>query len=278
MNPQQSYGLVAFDPGAPTFGRWPATSGGGRVREVAADADAEFFHLRILLTAPLAAGEHLLVGYDTYGDGVGESRLPDGRTSPRRLEFVLSVGDGPVQDGIERARVSVMGSYDLYSILGAPASHPSEFRSTRSDSGDWWPIVYNLAGAHQSDDGRYQFPARDWEAGLLRVRRPDDLFSSQDAVVVDGSTVTIRVPWNLLQFTDPSALQVMNDDPSTDGVRETAETEGIAAVVALGDDVVSTNRFRWERWDHAPPTTERLKASASTIRDALRQIPTYPDR
>jgi hypothetical protein len=280
MNPQQSYGLVAFELPPPDFGRWPASEGDGRVLRVEADADAEAFRVRIELASPLTPDETLWVGYDTYGDALGERVLPTGAISPLRIEHLLSIGGAVVEDDedAERARLTVMASYDPYTINGASSPLPSLFRSTTADGEGFRPIVYNTTGARESDDGVFRFPALDWEAGRLRVRRDAGAASSHDAVLVEGSTVTVSVPWSLLQFTDPSALQVLSDDVATEGVRETETTEGIAVVVSLGDAVVATPRFLWERWDRAPETTERLKRSAEILAEALASIPAYPDR
>jgi hypothetical protein len=88
--------------------------------------------------------------------------------------------------------------------------------------------------------------------------------------------VDIRIPWTLLQFTDPSVLEVMDDNRATSAT-EIAVSDGIALSVSLGKEILETkppySRFRWEPWDAAPPTTEREKASMTAFGAALKAIP-----
>jgi hypothetical protein len=90
--------------------------------------------------------------------------------------------------------------------------------------------------------------------------------------VFDGATVDVRVPWTLLQVTDPSDLRVLDDDPTT-RPRETTLTEGFRIAVSLGTDLVETSRMKWARWDTAPSYTERRKLSYAVFGEGLRRIP-----
>ena len=267
MHPQQSYGLMAFDLGPPDFEVMPEVTGDGRIARVRAAADAEYFHVE--LTLDEATDEPIIVAFDTYDDELGESQLPNGVRSPRAVEFVLEIGEST-------AELSVMSSYDLYSILGAEARGTPVFRSTVSDGGGWLPWVWNTATEHVSGDGLYTFPAEDFEAGHLIVRRAGDETTSQDAVVVDGLTITIRVPWLLLHFTDPSTLSVFHSSTGEGRAREARVTEGIGLVVNLGDTTLETPRFTWDGWDQAPETTDRLKASVEVLGEALELIDPFP--
>ncbi len=46
-NPEQNYGLIAFDSGPPDFGRWKAIERTGYIRKVETAYDNEFFHCRL---------------------------------------------------------------------------------------------------------------------------------------------------------------------------------------------------------------------------------------
>ncbi|MBC7018197.1 hypothetical protein, partial [Salmonella enterica] len=72
--------------------------------------------------------------------------------------------------------------------------------------------------------------------------------TGHSAVVFDGAKITVRIPWTLLQVTDPSDLRVLDDDPTT-RERETSPTEGFRIAVSLGDELVETPRWKWARWD-----------------------------
>jgi len=268
MNPQQSYGLLAFDLGPPDFGVMPEVEGEGRVRRVRGAADAEYFHLEITLDA--ATEEPIVVAYDTYDDELGERQLPNGVRSPRPVEFALDIGTST-------AELSVMASYDLYSILGADTRGTSLFRSTASDGGGWHRWVWSMTLEHEVGNGFCLFPAQDWGAGHLPVRREGDPETSLDAVVVDGATVYVRLPWTLLQFTDPTTRSVFHSSTGVGTERESRVSEGIGIVVSIGDTTFETPRFTWEGWNEAPETTDRLKESVEVLREALMDIDPYPD-
>jgi hypothetical protein len=261
--PEQNFGLIAFDLGPPGFSRvWEGTD---RVREVRAAADAAFFHLRIALTPALSAGETLTLGFDTYGEDVGESILPGGARAGRRSELALVLRPPAY------AQLLVTQAYDLTGIWHGSSRDEQLYHSIATDGAPWVPVRWQIGGAHGSDDGLFDFPDIFFPIGVLRARESAAVATSLDAVVFGEQAVEIRIPWTLLQFTDPTTLSVMNDDRSTRG-REVARSEGIAVVVSLGEERVETRRFLWAPWDTAPPTTEREKASLALFSQVVLEI------
>ena len=61
MNPQQSYGLISFDPTPVDFTSLPSTTGDDGIREIALAADAQFLHVRVTLADSLRDGQRMLV-------------------------------------------------------------------------------------------------------------------------------------------------------------------------------------------------------------------------
>lgn len=275
-SPEQNFGLLAFQLAPPDFGVLPSTSGAGRVRRVRAAADAEFFHLEIALASPLGDDEPLTVGYDTYADDRGESVLPNGKRTTQRSELALTV----TRAGAE---LVVTEAYDQFRVWhdtqaawhddpdgSLPAGRP--YRSVPSDGGKWNLVRWLNNSEHGSDDGVYSFPETVQDIGKLRVRDASEPETGQSAVVIDGASITVRVPWTLLNVTDPSALRVLDDDPTT-RPRETTITEGFRVAVSIGDDLVETERLRWAGWESAPRYEERRKLGFAIFADGLRQIP-----
>lgn len=275
-SPEQNFGVLAFELAPPDFDALPATQGSGRVKDVRGAADAEFFHLAITLATPLGDTETLTIGYDTYADDRGESVLPNGKRTVQRSELALAVTR-------READLLVMEPYDQVGVwhdtqaawhnavdARLPSGRP--YRSIASDGGRWNLVRWQNNGEHGSDDGVYNFPAAFQDIGKLRVRDVTEPETGQSAVVLDGARLTVRVPWTLLQVTDPSDLRVLDDDPTT-RERETTITEGFRIAVSLGDDLVETPRLRWQRWDTVPAYKERRKASYAIFADGLRAIP-----
>jgi hypothetical protein len=275
-SPEQNFGLIAFELDPPNFEMFAPTSGSGRVSEVRGAADAEFFHLEIALSAPFTDGETITVGYDTYADDRGESVLPDGKRTTQRSELALTI----TRAGAE---LKVMEAYDQFAVWHdtqaawhnkqeseLPSGRP--YRSVPSDGGKWNLVRWQNNSEHGSDDGVYNFPATVQDIGKLRVRAATEPDSGQTAVVIDGATLTVRVPWTLLNVTDPSEVRVLDDNPKT-RERETVVSEGFRIAVSLGDDLVETPRLRWPAWNTVPRYKERRKLAYGIFAEGLRAIP-----
>lgn len=263
-NPQQSYGLLAFDLGPPRWDAFPATAGTGRVQKVETFADAEFHWVRLTLATPLADGETFTMGYDTYRDDLGETLLPDGARTKRRSELALTV------TAPSTASLRVMKAYDLYGFgVTMPYSHK---QSVASDVGAWVDVRRSTSTAHGSDDGVYQFPGLDQPIGQLVARRAEMPGTTRDAIVIDGNVVEIRIPWSLLQVADPATFSVVHDDPKSQN-NTSMVTEGIGLSISLGDEVLETNRQLWPTWRGAPKFTERYKPSADALAESYAALP-----
>jgi hypothetical protein len=271
MSPEQNYGLVAFDLPPPTFQRWPAVSGGGRVRSVKADANAEYFFVRLQVAGGLADGETLNIGFDTYADDRGETTLPNGVKSGKRHEIALTV------TAPGSAQLYATEAYDLAKIWnGLAAATPKQlWHSIATDGAPWVPIRWYNKGVRVWRDGSVH-QGTVAETGQLRTRRGTVPATTLDAVVLDGETVDVRIPWMLLQFTDPTTLSVLDDNQATASVQETAVSAGIGLSVSLAGELVETTRFRWDPWEKVPATTERAKASIPAFSAAIRSMEAIP--
>jgi hypothetical protein len=275
-SPEQNFGLLGFALDPPNFDMFPPTTSAGRVSEIRASADAEYFHLKLTLTSPLADGESMTIGYDTYGDDVGETILPNGVKTTQRSEFALTVTH-------QEADLMVTEAYDQFGVWhdtqsawhnnpngSLPAGRP--YKSIPSDGGKWNLVRWKNNGEHGSDDGVYRFPETVQDIGKMRVRTAAEQETGQSAIVFDGSVITVRVPWTLVQVTDPSDLRVLDDNPKTRD-RETVITEGFRLAVSLGGELVETPRLKWQRWDTCPKYTERRKLAYQIFADGLRGVP-----
>ena len=96
-------------------------------------------------------------------------------------------------------------------------------------------------------------------------------------MVLDDAYVRVRMPWTLLQFTDPSSRRVMHDDRDT-AERETTVSEGIAVSATLDGAVLDAPRQSWDGWDTLDPATtpEHRKASFDLLGERFRALPHPP--
>jgi len=271
-SPEENFGLIRFDFEPPGFDLFPAKMGSGLVRRIDVDYDAEYFHVRVELSRDIVDGETVEVAFDTYRDDLGERTLPGGALLERRHEVVASVtapDPGPLY---------ILPEYTTLGIWHALSEPHQIYRSVKKDTGEWDPVVWLNDSAHFSDDGSFAFPPTyDEGIGRLVVRRenaPEEPY--HDAAVIDGRVVTLRIPWTLLHFSDPSQMQVLHDDLAT-RERENAVSGGIAVGVAFQGAILETGRFSWPFWDEAPPTVEVKKPSFEIYAAALRELPFFLD-
>lgn len=263
-SPEENFGLIAFDLPAPSFQSMGKAE--GRIREVQAAADAAYFHLKITLDKPLTAQEQLVVGFDTYADDLGELVLPNRVKTHRRNEFALTLNQR------NQAELLVTQAYDLVGIWHNSSGSQQVYQSTATEGAPWQLVRWQNGQPHTSRDGTMVFPLTHFALGDLHVRADGESGSSLDAVFLKGNTIDIRLPWTMLQFTDPSSLSVTHDNRQTPG-RETRVSEGIGIAVSLGSELVETGRYRWPGWDKAPATTERLKANLEVLKQTLNSLP-----
>jgi hypothetical protein len=258
-NPEQNFGMVSFDVPDPSWTRWPETKSSCGMA-LNADMDHAFFHVRVKLGATWTPTDSVEISFDTYDAAKGEQLTPSKRTLNNRAEFTLRLqGDS--------AQLYVTRAYDLFGIWHKVASATQLFHSTAT-SGDPWNLVRwkNNRGATDI-----------FEIGRLRVHDMTGASASLgasagtslDAVTMHGDTADIRIPWTLLQFTDPSLREVMDDDRTT-AAREVAVSDGIAVTAMTSTCRIESPRLTWDDWNEAPATVEREKSSLKILENALK--------
>ena len=268
-SPEQNFGLIDFELPEPKYGSEKAAKGDGEIESAVGYADAAFFHAKIELKDDFEAADRLVVGFDTYGDDIGESKLPDGTFTENRNEFALVI------EGSETATLRVTDEYNLVGIWHNNSDEDQLYRSVKSDDGEWELFRIQNQQPHGSNDGEYYWGPGYFDAGKLGIREEDEQESNLDAVVIRGDRIDIRLPWTFLHFTDPSQRHVMDDDRDTpEG--EVSTSDGIALSVSLNSEhLLESARYSWDTWDEAPETTERTKRSAPVLSEALQALPGF---
>lgn len=258
-SPEQNYGLLGFKEPDPVFSRWTESTGNGKLKSVKGDMDNAYFYAKILLASPLLAQDTLWVAFDTYRADLGESVLLNGQRINKRAEFLIAVNNSDVSP------MFVTEAYNLYGIWHKTSSPSQLFHSIASDNSPWNPIRWKTNWYEWS----YQ------EIGMLRTATEGDIFSSLDGVRFQGNAITIRIPWSLLQFTDPSRQEVMDDDKSTPK-REVAITDGISLSISYKGELLETKRFTWDNWDHLDNLMDYEKTSYDVFIKGAAKVPDRP--
>jgi tetratricopeptide (TPR) repeat protein len=313
MDAEENYGLLAAWPGAGGWkilldGKgedWEAVrplyiddkgaagaSEGGAPRGLAGlrvTSDEGYLYLRLDL-----AGQGELdwkrsqywIGIDTYDPGLGDHRFPGnlGVTTPIGMEFLVKLA-GP------ESRILVDRPYDLFTNRNR-----RPYRSVANSNGDFIDITVYCNRDRFGRDGAY-YPAQGYSRSPLKRGSLDPGSADYDTLAdwIDspaGDFLELRLPWGLLNVTDPSSLQVVHETAPRTGLVATRKTDGFRFhVLALQKDGKTMKvvdqlpraepatredfpTYRWAGWEQ-PSYHLTLKDSYAILKEALRAIPTY---
>ncbi|HYK10112.1 MAG TPA: tetratricopeptide repeat protein [Gemmatimonadales bacterium] len=281
MDAEQNYGLLGEFAGdtatRPVLGGDPAKW--RRLQAIEGDAavtlrvgsDPAYLYLAIEDRTP-ADTVRYVVGIDTYGRKAGQFLLP-GLTTVDSIgyEFALTLGDS--------GRMWVAPWYSPYLVprqgMGPTALDPFYQYGARvgqtSRTGVWDSMWVTSNRWRIGRDGQ-TFPAAGTNRGRLQFGTEASSTRSDWYIDRSANLVEVRIPWGLLNVTDPSSHQVLTSIPargrfqtdSTDGFRF-----GVAVLSKTGierDHLAPGPTYRWPGWE-VPVSHERLKAAYFAIRD-----------
>jgi len=269
-SPEQCFGLLAFEQKerAP-FVSYSLDAPSGPVNSVRATHDEGYFYLEISTAAALTEVDKLMIAFDTYLGGTGESQLPDGAVIANRAEFLLTLDLSE-----DSALHHVTAAYDMNGLtVRFNLTDPTvqKYKSTVSDGAPWNLMKWINDGFELTED----------ELGRVPLEHSADFSAGNRAAVAwNGNGIKIRLPWTMLHFNDPTQMRVNDGAVSYDGGYNfeilTSVSDGIAVSVAHKGVVTnSTNRYRWPAYLVVPPTGEREKGSLNVIKEGLNVIPDY---
>jgi hypothetical protein len=284
MDAEQNYGLVAQVAGAaastPELGGDPARWRALRVLQsgdslrLHVGSDEAYLYLALETAgarrAPDAA--RYLVGIDTYRSDRGEFRLPGVPGIGVGVEFLLDLADST------SGRLFVAKGYNPY-LAPRPGMGPTGLdpfynflcsADSQSDAGAFDSLFVTTNRFRVGRTGR-TFPALGVDRGRLRFGRQSESSLADWFVDRAAGLVEVRLPWGLLNVTDPSSrtvLTAVHEGP----VILTGPTDGFRFVVAglsrSNNHVIAWlpagAKYTWPRWEE-PEWHERLKPAYAAM-------------
>jgi hypothetical protein len=250
---EQNFGLIKFVKKPTPMQLLDDFGTGEQIQKIYANTDYDFLHLKLQLKTPLNTLDTLWIALDTYADSLGESILPSGDTVKNRAEFALRITNYSAELFVTRA-------YDLYGIwFYNVASDDQLFHSIATDGGPWDIVHWKNSTVHP----KIQY------IGNLVVKRAEIFPSSRDAVVISDTSINIRLPWTLINFTDPSNMRVMHDFKNIAGTQDTI-SDGIAISILHNHSMQNTSqRYVWESWNQVKNIEEQDKACVPILKENL---------
>lgn len=215
------------------------------LRALYADADEGFFYLRLIVDELDSGGDgkpdwnqvNYLIGVSTAPGQYGMTSLP----FIKPVKFPMGMTYAFQLNGKDSSRIWIASSYNAYQISnldGQPAQTALlpklGWYARVSDAGGFEPLIIEPNRWRFSRNGDY-FPPRRYDRGMLRYGSLDPHSPDYDSLAewhanVKTNTIDLRIPWTLLNVTDPSSFRVLAGiDP--DGAVKTVETPGFQIVV-----------------------------------------------
>lgn len=312
MDPEEHYGILAAEaePGVEgatledRLASWrgiPPLFEGGDGSVLRAASDAAYVWL-LIEPGPEPVTE-VMVGLDVLDPRRGIFRWPPGDagpTLPVGLEFVLRFREGQVRLLADSAYQPVRVDTLAFSPPGEPSlepmieNRPAGFfrgrfieKSARTlipsgaGEGDWAPLRVVTNPLRFSEDST-EYAAMGYELGILPEGPPPDGLWE-----MDGGTLEVRIPWQLLNIADPSRRRVLSYDRlPEEGELNTTAVGGIRLVYALegdgrirswpGDsDESELPELVWPPWEQ-PRWRVRIRPAYEALRDAWRESQSWP--
>ena len=284
MDAEQNYGLLAQPAGAATStpqlggdpARWRALrvlqSGDSLRLRVGSDESYLYLALETAGTRRAPEAARYLIGIDTYRSDRGEFRLPGVPGIGVGVEFHLDLTDSA------GGRLFVAKAYNPY-LAPRPGMGPTGLdpfynllcsADSQSDAGAFDSLFVTTNRFRVGRTGK-TFPALGVDRGRLRFGRQSESSLADWFVDRAAGLVEVRVPWGLLNVTDPSSRTVLTAIHEG-GVILTGPTDGFRFVVAglsRGDNHVvawlpAGATYTWPTWEE-PQWHERLKPAYAAM-------------
>ncbi|QOR68364.1 hypothetical protein IM538_09795 [Cytobacillus suaedae] len=289
---EQQFGLLSFDPtssyknmlkvdGDPSDwadnGIEPAITSNGVVKHVFVSSDEKYLYLRLDSKEKFDEMNTYIL-FDTIPNQ-GQASIPGlSNLTTEGIDFVLEL------KGEEQSRLLVDSYYDtFYYHYGnaIPLSERTENVSVKNN-GVFHPIhlALNKEVTIRTETGEtVSLPFDYYETGKLQFGNgnptSEDYNSLTDVSVNESSNmIEIRLPWQLLNFKDPSLNEVMGNVWSEGGLENSEFIDDIKIGVVLDHDVIETvpsindqnftpsmfYKYSLPKWEE-PNYHERLKKS-----------------
>lgn len=299
MDAEQHYGIWAMVAGEsatrPILGgdvaRWRALQGieTGAAGTIRMGADESWLYVGVELAGmagkPFPWGnEGVQVAIDSYRRDLGQRVLPSGaQARDVGFEFLIDLASP------DSGRMRITPDYTPYHPLPGTTDagddyalfHHRPAASRTRDDGVWAPMEVITNRARFGRDGTF-YPAQGVDRGLLRFGTGSASTLSDWWYDEAAGMIEVRIPWGLLNVTDPSTHTVLNDATRTRDFGTTTTTGIVAAVIRYtrGTDprpiaATPTLEGRWQReqfhpylwpaWE-APTWHSRLKPVYEAMR------------
>ncbi len=275
---EQFFGILAFDPGETEsicyidgdLSEWTQDDivYESETASISAKYDQRFLYL-LASTEDFAQTQQLYVSLDTTpNSGATYSENYD-INFDGGTDFIIAI------DGEDNSRIVVQERYEILRAMYGELVYGIEpFEEIPAvDSTLFKPILLrmqtakNLVDAQDEVDGERRVET--YETGLLIYANSNpkaEDFNSLGDIYFNENYVEIRIPWQLINFSNPSQMQIHDDYYEHFGV-ENLTIGSIDIGVGNGDETIEFTNFNLTPWKNIFDYHERLKESYYAVQE-----------
>ena len=262
IDPEQNYGILAMESISPEKDEYHK-NGDRTIKSIGMKKDSSYLYLTIKLARKIDfKKEELRIGIDTYNRKKGEMKFfPNSEIdAPFGMEFQLVIGSD------KTAKLLVNPSYNIAN---------NKFSSAYSTSGAFEEMKMMINSERVTKEGRTIAPIYSDYSTLKYGEFVDNAYYQW---YFDTDYVYVRIPWNRLNFSDPSSMMVIDNSSVVEELLrdkiQTTKSDGLMLSTLLLNklnnekiDLLSTdNPFAWSDWNEVK-YKGRLKQSYYIIQD-----------
>lgn len=288
---EQYFGLLSFDPGAETsvcyvdgdVGEWTAedvVSQNGDMT-LSMKYDEKFLYFRVEKQDLDFGGESLYISLDTTPKSGSTYSAEHDLAFDRPVDFVVAI------NGKKDSRVFVQERYEaLRSTFSREIWDVDAYTDPPDvDSPVFKKIYLPLQTATPLLTGNWEASAEIYETGLLRYGNANPSspkFDSLADFICSGDNIEIKLPWQLLNFADPSKMEIHDDYYdgnygvaylNIDQLYVGLTSEGGAEESAPAASRVRLDAVPLTGWGNRVSYHERLKSSYYMVQDMWKDRP-----
>lgn len=268
----QSYGLLAVEPGEERsaccvdgdVSEWnnavTVTERDGYKLQMMYDEKYIYFHAQ--LNKDYLTGDIIYIPIDITPNSGAKQDTANALFYDRDMDFVVVI------DGADNSKILVQEYYNsLYPLYGLEAGKENIYiNKPNKDIGEFH-LIKQLSRKFMNDEIGGKREAVFKNAGILRHgnSNPDgEGYDSLADFMISGNNIEIRIPWALLNFSDPSKMMIHDDYYENYGVEFMNIQELYAALTikkASGTVQIPSGRLELRGWGDTPKWHTRLKRS-----------------
>ena len=258
-NPEQNFGVIAVeqrskivDGKSDDWSENEKAGDKGRKAVVYASGDAEYFYLKLKAEKLDPEGEDIFIAIDTYDKKKGSHKLPHiSNNTERGYEFLIRVS------GKDSGEILVDAPYSVYSDIYA--GYVPVYASKENYDGKFVRQIMLSNRERESLTGE-KTDRRVYDRSTLLPGNSSlpEYSNSNMYYDEDSGVLELRLPWHLLNVSDPSSAQVLNDIEGTPDIESTESDEfaiyayfvakdGSSVVVNSEEGQLTYEMKKWEK-------------------------------